>query len=110
MDAANIHYLIKIIMSNQEYKELNINLYTIHDCFASVNDQMDIMESLVRKAFTLLYFERNYLKELDACLLAQIRSYGIEIHIDENGQRFALFNNNSKKDESVEIPKLPDFN
>jgi DNA-directed RNA polymerase len=81
MDAANIHYLIKLITSNPKLKNQGVNLYTIHDCFASVNDQMDLMEKLVRKAFSQLYFEKNYLIELDRCLLSQIKSYGVEIQI-----------------------------
>lgn len=87
MDAANIHYLIKIITSNPEFQKMGINLYTIHDCFASVNDQMDVMEKLVRKAFAQLYFEENYLVELDRWLLSQIKSYDVDIQIDNNGDR-----------------------
>lgn len=47
-----IHLLIKLITSNFELRNMGINLYTIHDCFASVNEQMDIMEILVIKAFS----------------------------------------------------------
>lgn len=43
-DAANIHYLIKIILSNAENENQKVKLYTVHDCFASVNDQMDQVE------------------------------------------------------------------
>jgi DNA-directed RNA polymerase len=112
MDAANIHYLIKLIISNPELSKLSINIYTIHDCFASVNDQMDIMEILVRKAFTQLYFEQNYLVELDRCLLSQIKSYGIEIQTSNDGERFAVFQSQTSKGEleTLKIPMLPDFN
>lgn len=112
MDAANIHHLIKLIITDPELREQNISLYTIHDCFASVNDQMDIMEKLVRKAFSLLYFEQNYLVALDACLLAQIKSYGVEIQTSDEGERMALFTStdSSGKVETLAIPKLPDFN
>lgn len=112
MDAANIHYLINLIISNPELKQQNINLYTIHDCFASVNNQMDIMEKLVRKAFSLLYFDRDYLVELDACLLAQMKSYGIEVQISNKGERLAIFQTQTPdgKLETLKIPKLPDFN
>lgn len=110
MDAANIHYLIKLILENPELRGQNISLYTIHDCFASANDQMDIMDKLVRKAFSLLYFEQNYLATLDACLLAQIKSYGIEIRTSDEGERMALFaGRDLGKVETLAIPKLPDF-
>ena len=112
MDAANIHYLVKLIISNPELRMHGINLYTIHDCFASVNDQMDIMEILVRKAFSQLYFEQNYLLELDRCLLSQIKSYGVEIQISNEGERLAIFQTQTSngKLETLVIPKLPDFN
>jgi DNA-directed RNA polymerase len=110
MDAANIHYLIKLITSNPKLKNQGVNLYTIHDCFASVNDQMDLMEKLVRKAFSQLYFEKNYLIELDRCLLSQIKSYGVEIQISD-GKRLAVFQTQTSNGmlETLEIPKLPDF-
>lgn len=112
MDAANIHYLIKLIISNPELRKLGVNLYTIHDCFASVNDQMDLMEKLVRKAFSQLYFEQNYLVELDRCLLSQIKSYGVDIQISNDGKRLAVFQTQTSNGmlETLEIPKLPDFN
>ena len=109
LDAANIHYLIKIITSDPEWNQNHINLYTIHDCFASVNDQMDLVETFVRKAFSALYFEKNYLVELDACLLNQIKSYGVDIQTLDNGVRLAAIQRESGT-EIVEIPKLPAFN
>jgi DNA-directed RNA polymerase len=112
MDAANIHYLIKLIISNPELRNLGISLYTIHDCFASVNDQMDIMEKLVRQAFSQLYFEKNYLVELDRCLISQIKSYGVEIQKSKDGERLAVFQTRKPdgKLETLEVPRLPDFN
>lgn len=110
LDAANIHYLIKIIISTPEYKDQKINLYTIHDCFASVNDQMDIIEYLVRKAFSNLYFEENYLAELDTCLMGQIKTYCNEIQTTKSGIKRASFTNKSGKTEEVDIPTLPVFN
>lgn len=111
LDAANIHYLIKIIISSREYKDKKINLYTIHDCFASVNDQMDTIEYLVRKAFSKLYFEENYLLELDTCLMGQIKTYSNEVQISKEGVKTAcITNNKSGKREEVNIPPLPVFN
>jgi len=109
MDAANIHYLIKIILSGEDSEYKNINLYTIHDCFASMNNQMDIIEKLVRKAFSSLYFDNNYLKNLDTSLLNQITSCGITIEILDNGVRRACITSDESKPEIeyIEIPELP---
>lgn len=110
LDAANIHYLIKIILSDPKYKDKKINLYTIHDCFASVNDQMDTIEFLVRKAFSNLYFEANYLAELDACLMGQIKTYCLDVQISESGVKTASFTNSQGEIVEVNIPALPVFN
>ncbi|UYZ01847.1 DNA-directed RNA polymerase (plasmid) [Peribacillus frigoritolerans] len=110
LDAANIHYLVKIILSSPEHKNKKISLYTIHDCFASVNDQMDIVEQLVRKAFANLYFENNYLHELDTCLMGQIKTYCNDVLISETGERtVALTDPKTGKEEVLNIPSLPDF-
>ena len=38
----------------------NINLYTIHDCFATDYKNMAILEILIKKCFSDLYFNNNY--------------------------------------------------
>ncbi len=111
LDAANIHYLIKIILETPEYKHQNLKLYTIHDCFASVNDQMDLIENLVRKAFATLYFEQNYLVELDTCLVGQIKSYCDDVQISKNGYKTVCIKNpDTGEMEVFNIPSLPVFN
>lgn len=111
LDAANIHYLIKIILETPEYKHQNLKLYTIHDCFASVNDQMDLIESLVRKAFASLYFEQNYLADLDTCLIGQIKTYCNDFKISDNGcKTVSIKNSETGVTDVFDIPSLPVFN
>lgn len=111
LDAANIHYLIKIILSNPEYSDQISNLYTIHDCFASSNDQMECMELLVRKAFAMLYFDKNYLIELDTCLMGQIKTYSSDVQISKKGVRtLSIKNPKTGRVEVLNIPTLPEFN
>ena len=72
---------------------------------------MDLVETSVRKAFSSLYFEKDYLAELDTCLLNQLKSYGVEIQTLHNGGRLAVVQRDERsKAEIVEIPKLPVFN
>ena len=58
MDASNIHLLIDLLIYDKYY----IQLYTIHDCFASTINNMKYIEKYVKLAFIKLYFEKNYLK------------------------------------------------
>lgn len=111
LDAANIHYLIKIILETPEYKHQNLKLYTIHDCFASVNEQMPLIEDLVRKAFSSLYFERNYLEELHMCLMGQIRTYSNDVRrTEEGGLTICIRDPVTCKDVVYDIPSPPVFN
>jgi DNA-directed RNA polymerase len=59
LDAANIHLLLANI------SELNIPIYTLHDCFATTPNYMFTMEKLVKEAFINIYFkDQGYLIKL----------------------------------------------
>lgn len=61
--------------------------------------------------FIQLYFEQNYLAELDRVLLSQIRSYGVDVVVSNDGERLAVFRAYEKNDLiEMKIPKLPEFN
>jgi DNA-directed RNA polymerase len=71
LDASNIHLLIKqIILLNLN----NMNLYTIHDCFATDYKNMAILEILIKKSFTDIYFNEDYLKLIHNSFINQISS------------------------------------
>jgi len=72
LDASNIQLLVKYIkILNIE----NINLYTIHDCFASDYKNMFLIELLVKKSFADLYFKINYLELIHNSFLQQIQEH-----------------------------------
>ncbi len=52
----------------------NINLYTIHDCFASDYKNIAIIEILVKYSFTQLYFKHNYLENIHNSFILQINN------------------------------------
>lgn len=115
LDAANIHILINIIRNSPDSK---IDLYTIHDCFASTNADMARMESLVKRAFTQLYFNADYLQELHHSILNQIRSYAQLTEKIVGGKKVTVLTPDDKapnigraknKEMDVIIPELPDF-
>nr|YP_009631581.1 RNA polymerase [Armillaria sinapina]QCB16361.1 RNA polymerase [Armillaria sinapina] len=68
MDGANIHLLIHYI----KLLNIDLNLYTIHDCFAGDYLNMNLLENLVKKSFIDLYFKKDYLIQLDNNLKSQI--------------------------------------
>nr|QWO71452.1 RNA polymerase [Calocybe cyanea] len=71
LDASNIHLLIKLI----SVLNLNtINLYTIHDCFATDYKNMAILEVLIKQSFSDIYFNQNYLNSIHNSFVNQINS------------------------------------
>jgi DNA-directed RNA polymerase len=111
LDASNIHILITNLLNlNLE----NINLYTIHDCFASDYNNIAIIELLVKHSFIELYFKKDYLVELHNSFIKQINGY-TEIFEEEleKGKlnKFVLINKQDKKGkvEKFNIPTLPGF-
>ena len=48
LDASNVHLLIKDL-----YETDRILVYTIHDCFASTPNNIELLEGKVKRAFTL---------------------------------------------------------
>src|ERR1700730_1546268 len=133
LDASNIHFLIKNI--NKIKNNKNINLYTIHDCFATDYKTMSIIELLVKKSFTDIYFNKNYLNLIHKSFINQIQEI-TEVYIEkditnkENYNREFVFldvknkkikkkikdkkflNNSDEVEfkEKVYLPVLPDFN
>lgn len=113
LDASNIHILISNIL---KLKLENINLYTIHDCFASDYKNIAIIELLVKHSFIELYFKKDYLIEIHKSFIKQISGY-TEIHeeINDDGKilQFLLINKSNKKGinltQKLYIPIFPSF-
>lgn len=112
LDASNIHVLICNIL---KLKLENINLYTIHDCFASDYNNIAIIELLVKHSFIELYFKKDYLLELHDSFVKQIRGYTdiYEEDSEEGKLCFVLLSSTNKKgkiiSKKVYLPKLPAF-
>nr|QWO71450.1 RNA polymerase [Lyophyllum shimeji] len=112
LDASNIHILIKNIY---KFNIQNINLYTIHDCFASDIKNIRLIELLVKHSFIELYFRRDYLNSVHTSFLKQIQSYTQifeEKPIDGNKQYILVRDtktNKYNKTEKLILPCLPNF-
>ena len=117
LDASNIHLLIKLILL---LNINNINLYTIHDCFATDYKNMAILEILIKKCFSDLYFNNNYLNIIHNSFINQINSI-TSVFEDTEGsfilvdpkliKNKKLIKNSIFEDNLVKIylPKLPEY-
>lgn len=127
LDASNIHILIHYI-NKLDFKK-HINLYTIHDCFASDYRTIALIELLVKKSFSDMYFTNNYLDLVHQNFISQIENeYDIIDEIDSEGKIKKYFNvevevkkkiNKNKNNNTIEktkkitktilIPEVPNF-
>ena len=120
LDASNIHLLIKNIKTFLPKK--NINLYTIHDCFASDYKNIALIELLVKHSFVELYFKKNYLETIHNSFILQISGQRDIFTEEVNSQDNEIQTTNyiyiekdnvkgliGKEFERINIPKLPDY-
>jgi len=113
MDAANIQLLVNNLIEKYPNFNIksNINLYTIHDCFATTPNFMDIINYEVKLAFIKIYFYSNYFDYLHNNFIDQIKSYtDIYSEINNNIETFYIYlDEKSKlKDENrIYLPEKP---
>jgi DNA-directed RNA polymerase len=106
MDAANIHKLVSSIIEYNIENNLKINLFTIHDCFATTPNYMNIVNFKVKLAFIKLYFNNLYIEQMYRSFIDQIESR-TNIYTEEKNGKQILFVINDKL-EKIYIPVLPD--
>lgn len=111
MDAANIQLLIKNLILKKNF----INLFTIHDCFATTPDHMTLLNKEVKLAFFDLYFNESYINSMHKFFILQIKSY-TEIYtekseIDEEilNSFILVINEKTGKTEKIYIPNIPNL-
>nr|YP_010033053.1 DNA-directed RNA polymerase [Tuber calosporum]QOW39570.1 DNA-directed RNA polymerase [Tuber calosporum] len=82
--------------------ENQINLYTIHDCFASTLDTMEIIEILVRESFADMYFgNKTYINVMHENFINQIKSF-VTVFIDDKKQEYIIVD-----EKRINIPNIP---
>ena len=99
-DASNVSLLIKRLIDIDQY----INLLTIHDCFATSPNNVELMFLHVKLAFLMLYADKNFITNYHNFILEYVKN-NLEI-IDNN---VILINNKNKKSKSIPIPNIPKF-
>jgi DNA-directed RNA polymerase len=103
LDAANIHLLLNrfhhlgCLQNKNNYK---IPVYTIHDCFASSPNNMNLLEQLVKETFIDIYFkDEGYLDKVHQGILNLINKTKGVLYI--NGKAYVDCK------EQIPIPDLP---
>jgi DNA-directed RNA polymerase len=118
LDASNIHLLIHYL---HKLDINHINLYTIHDCFASDYKNIGTIELLVKHSFVDLYFRKNYLDSIHDSFIKQIEQitevFTEKLDNDEIIQYILIPKNdkdignyNMSNYTKIVLPKLPDYN
>lgn len=96
LDASNISILVnKLIEDNN-----NINLLTIHDCFATNAKHVDDLTYRIKIAFLVIYGDKDYLHKFHKYILDYMRNKRFMISKDNS----YVINSEGKK---IKIPKPP---
>ena len=83
MDSTNIQILIKNYIDENNDK---MNLFTIHDCFATTPNFMSQLNKDIRLAFIMIYFENDYIKSVHENFLKQIYNVTKKFYIKKNNK------------------------
>jgi DNA-directed RNA polymerase len=95
-DASNISLLIKELIKNNN----NINILTIHNCFATHANNVELMRYHVKLAFLLLYFNNNFINYYHNFIIDYVKKSGFIIESNY------VWISTKKK---IEIPSIPDL-
>ena len=74
----------------------DINFYCVHDCFAVTIDKIELLLSILRSVYTMLYSDDKYLLNFDLGVINKIKDmYNEQISWDANTRTFTLHIDNS---------------
>jgi DNA-directed RNA polymerase len=91
------------LMVNKFLTDDNICLFTVHDCFATTADKVELMSLLVREAFIGIYADNSYINKLHDLLIMYIRSH---YEVIQNDEKFSVIS----AGKYYEIPDKVDIN
>jgi len=95
-DASNISLLIKELLKNKH----NINILTIHDCFACLSNNVELMTWHVKVAFSLLYSNKTFVNDYHNFIIEYLIKSGFTILNN------TVYHNNKKV---AMLPTPPNF-
>jgi DNA-directed RNA polymerase len=98
MDAGNISLLVNIIINTHK----NINLVTVHDCFITDSNNIDMIHFHVRLAFLRIYQNQDFIENFHNNIIKYLKNLGIKFNNENN----KIYLND---DNTLDIPKKPNF-
>lgn len=100
LDASSVHLLLYNL-----YRNDNIPVYSVHDCFASTPNNMALLERKVKEAFIDIYFdEEGFLLKTHNRIISQIKDVH-EIIIIKGKEYIDM---SSYKESDIALPELPE--
>jgi DNA-directed RNA polymerase len=108
MDASNITLLIKSILSFNNNKL--IPLLTIHDCFATNANYIDLLSYHVKCAFLSIYKNNDFVLNYHQDIINYLKKCGLQF-INNDSEVLCILNKNKKlKYIKHKLPTLPNLN
>jgi DNA-directed RNA polymerase len=100
LDASNVHLLLHNLSTND-----NIPVFSVHDCFSSTPNNMELLERKVKDAFIEIYFkDEAFLVKTHNRIINQIKEVYEIIIIDD--KEYIDMSSYNKPD--IKLPDLPD--
>jgi DNA-directed RNA polymerase len=105
MDASNIVLLINSIKS-LEFNN-NIPILTIHDCFSTNANYIELLNYHVKLAFLSIYKNKNFIENYHKNIINYLKNYGLNFI---NNDTEILLISNKNKIIKHKLPNLPVLN
>jgi DNA-directed RNA polymerase len=97
MDAANISLLIQSILDINS----NMPIITIHDCFGSTANNVQLLSHHVKYAFLSIYSDKNFVEKYHSFIINYLKNLGVDFNEDST----AVYLDNL----TLNIPQHPIF-
>lgn len=97
MDASNISILVESISKIDK----DIQLFTIHDCFATNANYIELLSFHVKSAFLFIYKNQNFIEEYHKETISYLKNLGLKFNKNDS----ILYYNNLE----YEVPIAPNL-
>lgn len=98
------------IFDSINVKNLAINLYTIHDCFATTADKVPALLEAIKSVYILLYTTDSYIvnfhSNLKYCI---IQNFGTDMFTDKSYKQVNIYNKEAVITETIDFPSIDDI-
>ena len=100
LDAA---HLIQVVVASK--KTGYYPIITIHDCFGTHPNKMEVLSNRVKSEFALLYTKEEFLLKYHKHLISTLKVNNIKVKVEDN--RYSVFFSGKKDGEWIDLPEVP---